>query len=574
MLDHGSPLQFLLHTLSSILRRALGDRVHAMALLVPMRDLRQLSQGHVLSSLTRIHLGLILNTNNAFRLVDHGPAASEQDSKEATEFRDLWGNKAELRRFKDGRIIESVVWDVKNVDARARIPADIVCHILSRHLGLDVARDVKVFQKDFDDLLRVPDAFAQRLLLSGVQPGFKSAMTAFDNLIRQLKSLDEEIPLAILNVSPVSTDLRYTSIFTPTPRSPKSASSLPPTMRYLPSMEIIIQFEKSGRWPDDLVAIQKMKLAFFEQIASALMTKVPGLKAGVVVSSQQLSPSISDNAHLEIATPDGWAFSARIWHEREETLLRRLLLDKKPSAAIANRVVATAEKQNAERTDRHTAQKTYEVYARRYLHAPKHHHAVTNMCHRFSAFAGTVRLVKRWLAAHWLFEGHVSAEAVELLCAFVFVGSMKGGQQLDHEGFLDVPATKELGFFRVLAFLKEWAWETGLFVSLYEPDAETDDEEGTSPHVKVGSGSGVWTISTAEDRLGQVWTAEGPDAVVARRIKMLAKASSNYVLAHEWDGIIPKASSHVLPTHLTCLKHARCRRCSFILLMIMMSSFG
>ena len=106
-------------------------------------------------------------------------------------------------------------------------------------------------------------------------------------------------------------------------------------------------------------------------------------------------------------------------------------------------------------------------------------------------------------------------------------------------------------FFRVLAFLKEWVWENGLFVSLYETDtdAEEKDEDatgGNQTQVKTGagSGSGVWTISTAEDRTGRVWTSEGPDAVVARRIKMLAKASSEYVSQREWDGsFVPKVSA-------------------------------
>ena len=66
-----------------------------------------------------VFVGLILDTEHAFRLVDHGPAADNTDSEAARQFRDLWGDKAELRRFKDGSITESVVWEVKNADERA-----------------------------------------------------------------------------------------------------------------------------------------------------------------------------------------------------------------------------------------------------------------------------------------------------------------------------------------------------------------------------------------------------------------------------------------------------------------------
>ncbi|KAL5504875.1 UTP22 [Sanghuangporus vaninii] len=539
MLDYGSPSSLMIHTLSSILRRALGDRVYAIAILVPARDLRSLPQGNTLPALSTVHLGLTLNTENAFRVVDHGPTVTEQDSKEAIEFRDLWGSKAELRRFKDGRIVESVVWEVKSVDARSRIPADIVCHILTRHFRLDPIRDIRTFQKDFDDLLRVPDAFAQQVVLPGVQPGFRSAMMAFDNLVRQLKSLDEEIPLAVLNVSPVSSDLRYTSIFAPIPIPPKSAGSVACTTRYLPSIEIIIQFERSGRWPDELIAVQKMKLAFFEQIANALMTKVSGLRTNIVACTQQTALNNLDTAYLEIVTPEGWAFAAWIWHDREATLLDRINEKRRP--AIPNGVSSSSGVKSNEHNDRQLASKAYEMYVRRYLHAPKHHRAVASLCHRFSAFAGTVRLVKRWLSAHWISAEHVTDETIELLCAYVFVGNSVSGSQGD-KAHVDVPGSKELGFFRVLTFLKEWAWESGLFVSLYESDENMDNEGGLATmHVKAGSGNGVWTIMTSADRSGRVWTAEGPDAVVARRIKALASASLEYALVHEREGFVPKS---------------------------------
>ena len=44
------------------------------------------------------------------------PSAEEQGSEQAKAFRELWGEKAELCRFKDGKIVESVGWDVKNAD--------------------------------------------------------------------------------------------------------------------------------------------------------------------------------------------------------------------------------------------------------------------------------------------------------------------------------------------------------------------------------------------------------------------------------------------------------------------------
>jgi U3 small nucleolar RNA-associated protein 22 len=81
-------------------------------------------------------------------------------------------------------------------------------------------------------------------------------------------------------------------------------------------MDIVIEFEKSSKWPDDLKAIQTtgIKLAFFERLASALMESVDGLKANVVIKDGVHTSEILDKASLEIITPDGWAFSGVSTH--------------------------------------------------------------------------------------------------------------------------------------------------------------------------------------------------------------------------------------------------------------------
>ena len=48
-------------------------------------------------------------------------------------------------------------------------------------------------------------------------------------------------------------------------------------------MEVVIEFEKSGRWPDDLRAIQKIMLAFFKRLAVSLMAAVKGLHAAIIL---------------------------------------------------------------------------------------------------------------------------------------------------------------------------------------------------------------------------------------------------------------------------------------------------
>ncbi|KAJ7242747.1 Nrap protein [Mycena haematopus] len=537
-LDTGSPANALISSMTALLRQGLGNRVNVIAILNAAPSPRPLSQA-LPTNPDVIYVGLIHNPRNAFRLVDHGPAADEPNLAIAERFREFWGDKAELRRFKDGRIVESVVWDIKSADERSHVPAMIVRHVLQRHFGLEDAAAVQSW-RGFDGVVNLPEAISRVYTGSGTAVGFKGAMVAFDALVKELKSLNEELPLSLAAVSAVSEQLRYTSVFSPVPLPESLAASLPQNARYLPSMEIILHFEKSAKWPDDLRAIQKIKLAFFERMASALMTSVKGLKASVVVGDSVNMSEIRDNSTMEIVTPDGWAFSARIWHDREATLLDRLITGKNALPHINFPSEKKKGKEHQEAVD------AKEVYVRRFIHAPRHHRAIAALNHRFTAFSPTVRLVKRWLASHWVLHGHISEEAVEILCASAFVGDGTD-VEVDPENVVaeraSVPGSKERGFAIVVEFLKDWKWEEGLFVHLYGREAKAGDPLPTS----TSSRAGVWKISTEFDPEGNVWTLHGPDVMVAHRVRALAKATWNGLQGIE-DGKFDVKSIFIHPT--------------------------
>ncbi|KAK7471072.1 U3 snoRNP protein [Stygiomarasmius scandens] len=531
-LDTGSVQNAILSSISSLLTRALGNRTLSISIVHPSPSPRPLSQANP-SSLPKIQIGLLYDTEHAFRQVDHGPSAAEAeaDPEGVKKFRGLWGNKAELRRFKDGSITESVVWEVKTIDEKSHIPVMIVRHILRHHFGLGEDA-VHTWQTPFDSLLRLPEQVSRFYVGSGMAMGFKGALGAYDNLVKNIKALDDnELPLTLLNVHPISESLRYTSVFGPVPLTPGLASALPPNARYLHPIEFILEFEKSSKWPDELKAIQKIKLAFLERIGSALMTSIPGLKASVVIGDGSREESdIQDTARLEIITPEGWAFLARIWHDREATLLDRIIAG---TGTLPHVTVKTTEQKGKAY---HDAVRAREVYTKRFIHSPAHHRAIAKLCHHFPAFAGTVRIVKRWFSSHWLLHGHVSEEAVELLCATFFVG--EGWEEVvdneENEGGesrrlrRDIPGSRERGFASVVRFLKDWKWEEGLQVPLYSSSSTANGEKETSKKTKTGSVTavpGVWRISTLRDPKGTAWTAQGPDVIVARRISALAQAT-------------------------------------------------
>jgi U3 small nucleolar RNA-associated protein 22 len=490
--------------IDATLREGLGNRAKVTALIhSSTSSLWPLPHSDAPSTPAVVFVGLVLDLDHAFRLVDHGPAAESTDTEAVAQFRQFWGPKAELRRFKDGRITESVVWEVRTADERARIPVLIIEYLLAHHFGIR-GQQVQSWITDYDEILRLPKDIA--VIHPGqAAGGFKAAMSAFDELSKTLKALDDKLPLGITALSPASEYLRYTSAFTPIPLPAATVSILPHSARYLPTMDVILEFEKSGRWPDDLQAIQKLKLAFFEALANAYMSVAPNSRA--LVALDDCNSEIEDHTRLEITTAGGWAFSLRIWHDREATLLDRILEDR-------TYITQSSARGGASPKEKKDATLAKDLHVRRFVHAPRHHRAIAALCHRFSAFAGTVRLVKRWLASHWLAHGHVSTEAIELLCASVF---LNGGPSAS-------PASKERGFAKVVELLKEWKWEDGLAVPLYA----SDDLGATHTAFSTGSPnghSGVWRISTEIDSGGFMWTGSGPGHVAARRLKMIASAT-------------------------------------------------
>jgi U3 small nucleolar RNA-associated protein 22 len=141
-----------------------------------------------------------------------------------------------------------------------------------------------------------------------------------------------------------------------------------------------------------------------------------------------------------------------------------------------------------------------------------------------------VRLVKRWLASHWLLGGHIREEVVEIICASFFAGDGLQSMEVD---YAQVPGSKERGFANVVGFFKDWKWEDGLFVPLY---GNTESLPETQKLGEIsGCKSSVWTVSTEADKEGRLWTLNGPDMIIAHRVRALAKATWDHLESMEQE---------------------------------------
>ncbi|KND02445.1 rRNA-processing protein UTP22 [Spizellomyces punctatus DAOM BR117] len=504
-LDFPSVQDYLLNFIPRLLKRALTNRVNLVCArcdALPPWSCDQAAPTHE-SLGTPIYLGLILDTENAVRVVEHGPSADDIDAAE--EFRQLWGEKSELRRFKDGSILESVVFDCDGtIEQRSLVVGRMVGHLLHRHTGITPKDELTYWAGQFNKFIRAP----------GIQlqvRSFQGAMDAFNEFSKHLRQL-EGLPLTVTQTIPCAEGLRYTSVFIPQPRMDDEEASSEAYRPYYEPLDVVIEFESSGRWPDDLAAIQLTKRAFYLKIAELYMQQHPGTR-GIVSTGH--NADILDSGCIEITTAAGYTFRCTIHVEREAILLERGL--------TSNALPSTLETYTA-------AQKRYN---HSFIRAPFHSTRLQNLCLRFPYLPQSIRLTKRWLGAH-LLSSQIPTELIELICAKVFVDPSPWAE----------PGSGWVGFMRTLDLLAKWDWKREVMIVELEKGLITAEmrakiaesfrtTRGLGADGTLLQGSGkmmpVLWVATERDAEGQWWASEKPSIVVVERIKRLAAAGLNYM---------------------------------------------
>ena len=513
-LDFGSSIDFLMSSISSTLHRALGSRARAFQLTAPPPSSIPAEKGKTPSPPPLVlTLGIVLDAAEAGRLVDQGPPA--EDEAACAEFRAFWGSKSELRRFKDGAILESVVWDQVLEPGlgqqRNKVVSQVVRYILESRNGIP-ASNVDVFAGAFDSLLVEPESLRRAIFLEDSvanNKGFGNIMGAYDGLVKELTAL-KDLPLAISSTSPSSPGLRYSTVFTPSPRRLKDFARFPDSTKYIEVHDMLLTMEGSGRWPEDLEGIQKIKAAFLAKIAEQLNPLQTIFRAQVVFDLS--SRPTDDNVSLEILTSTGFAFRARIHYDRTLLILK----------SRASKMGTTSEI---------GIDSPLDLYNQRFVHAPRHHAALATLQHHFTSYSPTVRLVKRWFSAHML-SPHFPTELIELLVASVFI---------DPASAYEAPSSGATGFARVMEKLASWKWkDEALLVPIYSFSSATTS--GRRPSFPTSAGvvaqaafelrrlndpvinNGAWFIATEEDVQGRVW-GQGVGKAVAGRARGLARAT-------------------------------------------------
>ncbi|KAL7730970.1 hypothetical protein ACLKA6_014201 [Drosophila palustris] len=475
----------LLKLLTELLQKGLGQRIHAiLPLEIPSSPWSVDSKAPVIGR--SLQLGLILDPEHAYEVLDKGPAANE-DPNGAAEFRKFWGEKSNLRRFQDGSITEAVVWGAAT-DAPSQkrlIVRQIVLHLLEHQLQLEPS-DVQYIAGELDVVYSLTPSFKVSKLQTKLklqQETDAEALTphvihCYDALARQLHSL-EELPLDIVSISGISPVFRYCEPEPPVPQARLVADRMHATQ----VLRVIIQLGPSGKWPSELGALRSLKTAFLIQIGQQLKAqhKLHSVlcKDGLMVLKQ------------------GFCFILELAHSKELALLKQQQTERGVITYVDNPASRELE--------------------RRHYILPRVSGALHALHQSHRAFGPTVLIAKRWLAAQLLDDGLWPSMATELLVAHLF-------QQRQSPHTTVSPQT---GFIRFLMLLAHSDWNGELFLLNFNnswTEQQITDLEHSYRSERESYPPLCLATSYDQQHAGRLWTTdELPNKPVLARVTLLAR---------------------------------------------------
>ena len=265
---------------------------------------------------------------------------------------------------------------------------------------------------------------------------------------------------------------------------------------WIPALPALVSLELSGKWPEDLEALRRVKSSFLASICKCLQ-------------EMKISSSLSKDK-VRVLT-QGFVFELKIAHPRELALLKRLEEDDSKHTSSDQSLSANFQLHN--------------------FNLPHISSVINGLNAQFPAFSGTCRLLKRWVASQLLidFFPH-DGLALELVVAYTFL----------HPHPLSSPAVNpQTGFLRALRVLSTWNWKTTpMTINFNEEWTAKDYKELcrrlTSERRKVSPEKKpplpAMLIVTPFDKQTSEWTVGGPPPFVLSRLVAVSKASLPVIL--------------------------------------------
>lgn len=480
--DHRGPARDFSEKLYQILKKALGNRAQHITINMPNTPTWSISARPSSSVGKSVLVGIILDSAHATRKMDQGPSVEQK--KEGAEFRKFWGEeKAELRRFQDGSILECV-----SFDASGGIPEQIIRYISRLHLNVQ-GDDLTFFGGgSFSTIAGVSHSNTQ---------GYSAAKKALEDLERDIRDL-KDLPLHIRQVTGISQQLRYASIHPPSPGS-----------HPIQPMDIVISFEKSGKWTDNVAANQRLAVAFLLKIGSSLEESKAEIKTHLGIDKAERD---TDNlAFLDIVYEAGFAFRLRVQTVPE-------ILEKQ------------AKNKQLERHAQIQAGQSLAICRRLYTNLPLHTQTISTFCTRLPPLSESIRVVKHWFDSHKL-SCHFQDELLELLVLQAFLKPYPW----------QTPSSAMTGFLRTLELLARWEWHESPLIVDHSDTISASERSAIFARFNESRKADprfnrlVLFVASSHDASGTAYTLQGPSRAVAIRMTKLARAACDLVKAKGVD---------------------------------------
>jgi len=431
-------------------------------------------------------VGVIFDGVNMARRMEHGP--SKENEKEANKFRAFWGEKSELRKFKEHGIIECIEW---SQGSAFEIFEEITRYVLQLRLSIPPTR-LKFLHSNLPKMhgFSVHD-----------KASFDVAGQAFRDFEKHLRNLNG-MPLQIRRLSPVCPSLRYSAL--QAPFSVMQGGSID-------SMEVVLYFEVSSQWPENLVAIQETKLDFLLDIARRLDgasdsgSTTLGSLTSTYLGRDDAELGVDNLGYLDVVYESRFAFRIRVHSDAEELFLERQVMN--VSLGPQARIEAAEALAN---------------FRWLYNQLPLHSQAIATFCTRFAALSPTIRLAKRWFLSQKLAR-HFSEELIEVLVLNVFLNPHPWR----------TPTSVSTGFCRFLYFLSRWDWKDEPVIVDVASDLSTADRKDMLNQLESWRTRDpnrkqlVLFVATSYVKNGLEYTRLGPSNMAAMRMTGLAKRAAD-----------------------------------------------
>merc|ERR1712113_25125 len=371
-----------------------------------------------------VYISIFGEHEKNFQRLTIGPLASK--SLESKSFRDLWGKKACIRKFKDGRVFESIVWKKNEIIFHNhKIIDNMIRHLTALHLPVGT----KLFSATscFDSVVychfcKNTNKAIKDLITSAVEEEYQASNLlnmVSDHICQCLQHL-ASMTLPLKSIQLIDSVSRHTSAYQPPPnlwlkKIERKKNNL---LRDLKHFKILAEINSSKRWINKPKAYFKMKSALY--------------------------------LHLALRIKENYGFNTFIHKDNIDIL----------TSGFTFRLFLHCD---IDYLHNHSS-----IY--KFTRLEKNYHVWLNQTidvlkKTYKVLTYTIKIAKRWMFSNWM-SSHLSEETVELLVLYSFTSS---------NITLHPPGSYMAGMLRFLSLLAYWPFHSHLM--FVDPLFEINDKK-------------------------------------------------------------------------------------------------